>query len=327
MANFIPQKIRVDFITDSPFALLENEKAIEITKDLDEEPNTAEISAWALTPDQRDAISAAAREYTPVEIWYTAIGSEEFVCAYRGEVETVQHYPPTSGRPEFETRVTCASQKRAHIAAYLEHQTYAKGTSRRQIVSDILTAIGLPTEYEETIIPDTGILLGVVLSGPAFPVLQGLVKDFGCTAYILDGVIHISRLLWGDDDTQVSPARVIKITDDMLLQVPQDTTRTAPGDVAIQVVAESFDGSRRAYRKARQKRELGKNDYTLVQAIDTMIPGKTFDLFGIPNIDPDMVLEYQDGRYRAHTVNHFGDDFGSPVTTRVYADNIEGEGV
>jgi hypothetical protein len=248
MPYFVNPQIKVVFKTDRDIEILENEKSFEIIKDLDEEPNTAEVTFYALTPDQRNAITAAALEYTPVEIYFTLIGQTDLICAYKGELEKVTHTPPTRGRPEYETRITCESQKRSHRGKYLESQSYVKGTSRRQIVVDIVDAIGLPAEYDETIIPDVGILLGVVLAGPAFPVLEGIVKDFGCTAYILDGVLHISRLLWGDQDTRVPAARVIRITDDMLLQAPQDTTRTAPRDVAIQTVAGGFDGSRRAYR-------------------------------------------------------------------------------
>jgi hypothetical protein len=309
---------RINFVLrgESDLEILDLEKSFEITKDLDEDPNTADLIIYNMDPDLRKQVSALAGQYTPVEIYFTAIGKSEFLPAFRGEIETVDH---RSARPGYETRIHCEAQKRFHRAKYLENQVYAKGTPKNQIVDDIVEVIGLPTEYPAGLIPTTGILLALALSGPAYPVLQGLCRDSGLFCYILDGVLRISEI------ENPPPGGIIKITDDMLLDTPQTTSRTVSVDTLTTAVAEGIDPGRAQYRKARQKKEIGKNDYEMIDAIDIVVPGMIFELFGLPTIQPDMVVEYQGNQYRIHTLYHFGDDAGNPPTTRLMTDAVAEE--
>jgi len=198
-----------------------NELVVEfdIVKDLDEEPNEAEIAIHNLSEGTRLAISSALDQDMPIEVFCTATMSfqQQLVSAFRGEIEDVSHKYTGPGH---ETRIIASSQKRNHRAFYIE-KSYKKGTPRAQILKDLVAAVGL-TEGDisaaDTIVDS--ITSSVTFSGPAFAILQEYATDCGIYAYICDGIVYLSNIYM----PRGAPPFIV--LDEMLLSTPTETRRT-----------------------------------------------------------------------------------------------------
>jgi hypothetical protein len=319
MANLINPKIQLQLFGTADFEINDLDIDIDITKDLDEEPNEAVVTIYNLNKTVREQLLDANAKDLPIKILFTPFGSENLQTAFVGEVEKVTSKPT---RPGFATHLECSSQKWQHRALYIDKKTYAAGTAINTIVDDFVKAINIPSEIDE--IPTTGILLAQSFSGPAFPLLQRFVFDFGMFCYIIDGLLKITNVY-----EPVNPITV-EITENILLESPQPAERSDAIDVELHTVTETvnLDPLRklsRRQKKAIEKKGIGKNDYVEVQAIDTVISGVTCDLLALPTINPDNFVDFGDGKiYRTHEVNHFGNNYSGGITTRLGADAFDG---
>jgi hypothetical protein len=336
MTSHTNQVISVVIRGDTDIDLTAMEKSIEsISKDLSDEPNEAVIEIYNLNSDTRTAVKAAADQYAPIEIGVSPLHSADPVTAFVGEIETVVN---RATRPGFATRVRALAQKRAHRAAYVSQKTYAAGTPKADIVNDLVTAIGLPSEIDT--IPTTGILLGQSFSGAAFPILQRFVFDFGMFCYIDNGVLHITNVYDPPNPT------VVEITENMLITEPQETTRRDARDTALFTVANmtNIEPGRKKKRRKKQKtlrkelisdllarnveNVLDGSDYVEIEAVDITVPGIELECFAIPNLAPDHLITLDGGEthYRVFETEMYGDDMrdGERPTTRIRADRFEG---
>lgn len=340
MTSLVNPKSKIRFVGDTVLEIIGDEYTdveieVEIEKDLDEEPNQAEIRLYNLAESSRQIISDVSNQSAPVEIHVTSADEEAYVLAYRGEIDTARSTKHQEGH---DTVVRCTSQKENHRSFFFE-KTYVKGTTIDQIVNEMVEAVNLPTQISAaggevggtTIlegIPTTGILMSQSFSGPAFEVLRRYVFDIGLFAYIVDGVLYISSLFEPTDPTE------IEITDNMLLEQPQRTTRVDAESIEMRTVVKTTNSpllrsrgaGKRAVlvkRKKKKTKVVGKNDYVDYDAVDKIIPGIEFILRCQPRINPDNVLKYNDRLYRVQSVaTDFDSKYWETYETRVNADDF-----
>ena len=317
----------------------------DISKDLDEEPNEATITIHNLSENTRNQIIDPAIKDTPIEVLLTPFGSEDLIVAFVGEVDKVTNTPL---HPGFETRLDCSSQKWQHRSKYVEQKTYPMGTPITTVVNDFVDVINLPAQVEQ--LPPTGLLLAQSFSGPAFPLLQRFVYDFGRFCYILDGTMHISSVF-----TPLNPITV-PISDSILVTMPNEIERSDAIEVELKTVNEmtNVDPLRRLTRKEkkvikkltrlRKKLETAtpgsqreadltaalqeampeREDLVQVDAVDTVIHGIECDTLCLPTLQPDNIVEFENGKqYRVQTVDHFGET-PYDATTHFTADDYDG---
>ncbi|MCP4539027.1 MAG: hypothetical protein GY832_17975 [Chloroflexi bacterium] len=296
----------------------------DITKDLDEEPNEAEVYIYNLSEGTRQAIQNAYNQSAPIEIHLTPSGVDELVMAFRGEIDAVKSRPT---RPGWETYLRCTSQKDNHRAFFVDQKTFKKGTPIADIVNFFVDTIGLPKIMDT--IPTTGILLSESFSGPAFPLLRRYCDDLGMYAYILDGVLHVSSIYDVLDPT------VYTIDKTHLLATPEPTTRTDDEAVQMKTIFEAVSPdivakqNRRRKKRSKTIKVFGENDYADYTAVDTLIEGMDFECLLQPDVQPDQIVgtntDALDGlEYRVTEVNHRGttEDF-SEWTTELKTDLYE----
>jgi hypothetical protein len=128
---------------------------------------------------------------------------------------------------------------------------------------------------------------------------------------------------------------VVEITNAMLTAQPQPTTRRDVRDLwytlslnnnAASAAANKFEVNRGKVKSLTKKQIRDKNK-TLVQvdAVDTDIMGRSFEIHGLPNLQPDTIvrLEGDTKYYRVQRFQHRGDNHDG-VLTSCQADVFEG---
>lgn len=299
----------------------ELEMGLEITKDLDGEPNNARVHIYNLNTDTRTRIIDPSVRNTPIEIHFAPFGSNDLSKCFVGEVQTAKSRPE---RPGFVTELHCTSQDWQSRSKYLkEAKTYEKGTPISQIIDDLTAVIGLPVQKRD--IPTGGILLAQSFSGPAFMLLQKFVFSYGFFVYITDGVLYISNVYSPPNPT------VINITLDMMVSEPQPTERKDAVDVIYHTVTDTNGVNPFAKKTKRAKRKwkikaLTRNDYAEFETIDDVILGVDCETLGTPAVNPDNIVTFEgdENQYRVQVVTHSGNTRDGFVT-RIEADVFEGE--
>ncbi len=89
----------------------------EITKDIDEETNEAELHIYNLGPETRGKFVDAANMGAPIEILLSATGKSDLIVAFRGELETAKN---TYTQPGYDTHIIATSQQRNHRSIYVD---------------------------------------------------------------------------------------------------------------------------------------------------------------------------------------------------------------
>lgn len=324
MTSHVNQKIAVTIYGDVDLEIVEPEKAIlNISKDLTEEPNEAEIEIYNLNADTRGSIKTAAEKTTPIAIAVSPLHSDEAVTCFVGEIDTVVNQ---SMRPGYVTRIRALSQKVSHRGVYIDQKTYVAGTPADEIVNEFLDTIALPQGTIDEI-PTEGILLSWSFSGAAFPLLKRFVSDFGMYCYIDDGLINITSVYDPPSPT------VIEITPAMLISDPQESTREDARDTELHTMTEvgdldPFRKQGRRQKKTTEKKQVGDNDYVEVEVVDVTVPGIELECFAIPNLAPDHIITLDGGTtfYRVFETEMYGDDLrgGERPTTVIRADQFVG---
>lgn len=286
--------------------------SFNIVKDLEDEPNEAEVTIYNLSEATRDKFTNVHSHATPIEIFLTEPGFPDFVRAFAGEIDQATN---TFLRPGHETVLTCTSLKWTHKQKRIDKKTYESGTPLRTVVNDFLSAIALPFETVE--LPTAPILLSRSFSGPAFPLLKGFVEDLGYFCYILDGTVYITDI----EERPRESTKTIKKTS--LLSTPRETVRQSESLVKMQTIP----SKKNPYTKTRRKKTtvtrktFGKNGFLDVDVVDEELVGLELEMLCNPSIDPDDILilpeydRYKNKFYRVYSVNHFGDNFGGDWTT------------
>jgi hypothetical protein len=305
LANITNPKLTVKIIGDTDIEIEDLHMDFDITKDLSEEPNTCDLSVYNLGPDLRGQIEAIEHENAPIELRATYSGGTDLMLLYAGEITDVYS---EFLRPGHITRITCESQKANHREFDFDKE-FAAGTAQSEIITQLITAVGLPTGP----LPDwpTGtLLLSHTFSGPAFNLLQKYVFDMGFKAVITDGVLTFST------PDVVQDFSVYKITPEILLGDPRTSSRTDSSEIEMRTVVESYRGDidpfkkiKKRQRKTKKKRSL--NDYVEYDAVETIIPGVTMDMLLQPTLIPDQIIKVDmpgyNKYYRTQIVRHSGD--------------------
>lgn len=288
-----------------------------IEKDFEEEPNYCNLNIWGLNPAVRAQIASAANQSAPIEVFLTPSGSEDFVGAFRGEIVYARN---RKGNPNYLTYIHAESQKLAHQSIYFE-KNYAKGTPIRQIVDDMIKAIGLPSRVVDSAsgevvvidgktftlgggIPETEILMAESFSGKAFPLLRRYCYDLGLYCYIIDGVLIISSV-YNAPNTAVT-----KIEPRELLSEPEETTREDEELVEQKTVIEVTRLDPLAKIRPRKKRKVkiplgdgdsvnvtllpdedGGGEFAEYETVDVQINGYELEVLMKPGILPDDIVK------------------------------------
>lgn len=281
--------------------------SIDITKDLDAEPNEAKVEIYNLNEDTRSRIIDPSIRDTPIEIHYAAFGTDDLTKCFVGEIETAR---TDRQWPGMVTKLVCKSQRWHTRSKYLEGKTYEAGTPIQQIVDDIVAVIDLPVQSET--LPSDSILLGATFKGPAFQSLHTFLWVYNYYVYILDGVLHISNV-WDPPNPTL-----VNITDNVMITKPESMERKEE-----RVTVELKTSGR---KKKRRKKAISKNDYLEYDAVDDTVFGVECETLGTPAIQPDNIVTFEgdSNNYRVQQVTHRGDTRGG-VTTWIQADVYEGE--
>jgi hypothetical protein len=294
---------------------------IEVTKDLSGEPNQAVIQIYNLNADTIAILTAGGDPN--IEIWFNMYGETALTSCFVGEI--VNCYT-TEEHPGSATNIICESQ-RYHCRDKYVTLNYENGTAFSLIVDALTEAIGLPVQSCK--IPGMNILSAMALTGPAFLNLQQLLKTAGMFVYIVDGVLYISSVFEPPTDT------IVEIKNSMLTAQPQPTTRRDVRDLWYTLslnnagaadAANNFSINKDKIKRVSKRQALDKNR-TLVQvdAVDTDITGRSFELLGIPNLQPDTIVQIEDDAayYRVQRLSHRGNNRDGVISS-CQADAFEG---
>jgi hypothetical protein len=262
-----------------------------IEKDIEDEPNEAQVTVYNLSEGSRRQLIEASYQNAPIELSITPSDVDELAMSFRGEINSARVQPLNPGH---EITLSCTSQKKQHRAFYVDKKTYAAGTPRDQIVNDLIDIIGMPVQWNiesEPIFAD--ILLSHSFSGTAFGILKSFVYDMGRYCFINDGVIHISSIYEPQNPT------VKQVLKKFLLGTPQDTDVADSEDVEMRTVVETayinpLPERRRRKKKNKAEKKVGANDYVEYQSVDTSIPGMDFELLCQPDLQPDDIIQFPD---------------------------------
>ena len=318
-------RVRVETIFDDVWDSAEEpvrlDIDIEVTKDLSGEPNQAVVRIYDLNSDTV-AILASGGDPN-IEVSFNPYGQSELSSCFIGEI--VNCYT-TEDQPGSCTNLICESQ-RSHCRDKYVTLNYESGTAFSLIIDALTDAIGLPVQ--SATIPDRNILSATNFTGPAFLNLQTILKIAGMFSYIVDGVLFISSVFEPPVDT------VVEITKAMMTSQPQPTTRRDVRDLwytlnlnnnAASAAANNFTVNRGKIKSLTKKQILDKNK-TLVQvdAVDTDIMGRSFEMHGLPNLQPDTIVQIEDDPkyYRVQRFQHRGDNHIG-VLTSCQSDVFEG---
>lgn len=296
------------------------EMSIEVTKDLDDEPNEAVVEIFNLNADTRSRIIDPSVRDTPIEIHFSAFGTEDLTKCFVGEVETAR---TERQWPGLVTRLVCKSQRWHTRSKYLEGQTYEAGTPIQQIIDDIVKVIDLPLQSET--LPSTSVLLAQTFNGPAFFALRKFLYSYGYFVYITDGILYISGVYAPPNPTQIT------VTKNFMVSEPRPIERKDAIDVVLHTITDTnnvnpFAKKNRRNKKAWKKQALSRNDYVEYDAIDDVIFGVECETLGTPAVQPDNIVTFEgdSNTYRVQQVTHRGDT-REGVTTWIQADLYEGE--
>lgn len=292
---------------------------ISVTKDLDGEPNEAEVVIYNLNADIRARIADPSIRDAPIEIHFAPFGSSELVKCFVGEVETAR---VTNEYPGIAARLTCLSQRWHSRNKNIAGQTYAAGTGIQQIVDDLTAAIDLPVQAQT--LPTGTVNLAQTFNGPAFSLLEKFLWAYGSFCYICDGILYISDVYDPPNPT------VVNITQAMQISEPMPTSRKDVGYVEMKTVLDIQPKKKRRKKKKKTtwvKQALSQNDYADYSAVDEEIQGIECETLGTPAINPDNIVTFggNDNQYRVQIVTHQGDT-REGVTTLIRADEYDGEG-
>lgn len=293
--------------------------SINVTKDLDGEPNEAEVVIYNLNADTRNRIIDPSTRDTPIEIHFAPFGSDDLVKCFVGEIENAR---TTRDWPGLSTRLTCKSQRWHTRDKNVSGQTYGAGTRVQQIIDDLTAIIDLPVQAQA--MPSGAILFGQTFNGPAFALLERFLLAYGAFCYICDGVLYISDVYDPPNPT------LIEITDNMLVSEPSPTFRKDVGYITMGTLLDLQPAKKRTRRKKKKKptwvkQALSQNDYANYDAVDEEIQGIELETLGTPAINPDNIVSWNDAEYRVQSVTHQGDT-REGVTTLIRADVFDGDG-
>ena len=301
--------------------------SITVEKDLDGEPNEAEVIIHNLNADTRNRIIDPAVRDMPIEIFYAPFGSDERVSCFVGEIERKRN---EQLRPGMATHLFCKSQRWQSRDKYIDSTTFEAGTPVGEIIDVLTGIIDLPVHTEA--FNQAAFLSSQTLSGPAFLQLRRFIEPYGLFAFICDGALHIT------DVYEIPNPTVVEITNAMLTGPVEPTERNDAVDVMLRSIAEStildaFEKPTKTRKKKRKKVDLldrkiaaGPSGYIEYEAVDDTIFGVSAELLGVPALIPDNVIQFEDDPqyYRVQTVTHSGDTREGVLTT-ITADVYEEE--
>lgn len=318
-------RVRVETIFDDVWDSIDEETRldieIEVTKDLTGDPNQAVVRLYNLNADTVNILAAGGDP--DIELFFNMYGETEMVSCFRGEI--VNCYT-TEDHPGSSTNLICESQ-RSHSRDKYINLNYESGTAFSLIVDDMVDEIGLPVQKCE--IPDRNILSAVTFTGPAFLNLHELLKTAGMFCYIVDGVLYISSVFEPPLPT------VVEITRAMMTEQPQPTTRRDVRDLWYTLnlnnteaaeSANAFEVNRGKVKKVSKKKLLDQNkELVQVDAVDTDIKGRTVSMLGLPDLQPDTIIQMEGDTayYRIQRLTHRGDNHDGIITS-IQADVFEG---
>lgn len=334
MSNLVNPKIEVTVSGISEDTVIPNDYYMDfdITKDLSESPNTADLTVYNLDPSIRKRLQNAEDQESPLEIKITPSGSEDLVSAYRGEIQDVYTDWESPGHA---TYISCATGKANHRAFQFDAE-FAQGTPKNEIIEALIAAIGLPTG-NVTDFPTSGILFSHTFSGPAFKSLETFVFNHGLRAYITDGILNIVSVYEPVDFT------VFEIVPTMILgREPKETSRNDAREIEVKTIVDSIPEdppTGYAARQTKEKKAWGSGLVVDYDSIDKLKTGLYIPMLAQPVIQPDQIVsiinpngleaykEYDKKYYRTQSVNHRGNNqtFGE-WRTDLNVDNYEDTG-
>lgn len=326
MTSVINPDIRVkvetifDEIWDSAEEPVRLDIEVEITKDLSGDTNQAVVRVYNLNSDTVNLLSSTSPN---IEVFFNQYGDTALVSCFLGEI--VNSYTAEE-HPGSVTNLICESQ-RAHSRDRYVKLNYESGTAFSLIVEELIQAIDLPVQ--KCAIPDRSILSSITLTGPAFLNLKEFLSTTGLFCYIVDGILYVSSIFEPPVNT------VVEITKAIMLEQPQPTTRRDVRDLWYTLsmnnsdaaaAASGFEINRGKVKKVSRRKLLDKNK-TLVQvdAVDTDITGRSVTILGLPNLQPDTVIQMEGDTnyYRIQRIMHRGDNRHG-LETQINADMFEG---
>jgi hypothetical protein len=346
MTNVINPEIRIyiETLFDDEWDSAEEDTRldidIDVVKDLHGEPNIATVRIYNLNDETIKLLSSY---NSSIDIGYTLFGKSDFVQCFLGEISQVWSDDLHPGRC---TTIVAESQRFHSRDKYID-LSYEATTALSLIVDDLTKEIGLPVQ--SVTIPDASIAKAMHLTGPAFLNLQEILKTAlgGMFAYITDGVLYISsvfeppalsetpsteqlstslsdlEMFQSDNPTGLGgeqAATVVMITQSMMTSKPSPSSRQdvtdlwytfALNDDRAAEAADMFEANESKVKKISKKKVRDANkELVEVDAVSTEIQGIDLETFGIPNLQPDTVIQIEgdDHYYRVKRINHNGDN-------------------
>jgi hypothetical protein len=293
---------------------------IDIEKDLSLEPNQSNINIYNLNESIVNFLSSGT--LPTIEVFYNIYGETDLIRCFLGNIEEPVY---TEEHPGCKLHLICESQKTQSTGKYID-KTYPAGTAISLIIDDLIDEIGLPVEKSK--IPNKSTIRSLALSGPALLVLQKILKQKGLNlfCYVTDGVLYISSLFEPPLPT------IIKITKNMLLSEPIISTRrdvtslwfSNATESAANEAAKAFDPNPDKAKKNAKVGELDKDHKIVtVDMVRSDIPFIQIEILGVPNLQPDDIIDIEGVLYRIKTVGHHGNN-KEGVMTSIRADLYQG---
>jgi len=319
-------RVRVEDIFDNVWDSADEDTRvdieIEVTKDLEGEPNQAIVRVFNLNDDTVNILSSGV---SFIELWFNLYGEEALTSCFLGEI--VNAYT-TEEHPGSVTNLICESQRSHSRDKYID-LNYESGTAYSLIIDAMTDEIGLAVNSVQ--IPDSSIPSAVTFTGPAFLNLKRFVKNLGMFCYIVDGVLCISSVF------EPPSATIVEIKKTIMTQQAQPTTRRDVRDLwytsamnnqeaAAAAQANSFEVNRGKVKKLSSQKVLDKNRELIeVDAVDTDIMGRSVEMLGLANLQPDTIIQIEgdESLYRVQRLSHRGDN-QEGVITSIQADVFEG---
>lgn len=321
---------------------------LDVTKDLDGEPNICTVRIYNLNDTTIQLLSAN----VSIDVSFTILGQTDLVQCFLGEVMDVYTDDLHPGRV---TTIVAESQRYHSRDKYID-LSYEATTALSAIIDDLVAEIGLPVQ--SVTIPDASLAKAMHLTGPAFINLQEILKTAvgGMFAYITDGTLYISSVFEppamsetaeGTLDTLSTSlsdlamfqsenptglgggqaSTVVQITNAMMTSKPHPTSRQdvtdlwytfALNDDRAAEAADMFEANSEKVKRVDKKKVRDTNKELIeVDAVNTEIKGIELESFGIPNLQPDTVIQIEgDSKfYRIQRLTHHGDNHEGVYTT------------
>ncbi len=328
MAKLQNPKIEVKIIGLQEYTIRDLFVDFDISKDVYEEPNEAELTIYNLSEDKRGRLAAIEYVEMPLEIYLTKAGQTELTSAFAGEISDVKN---DNLRPGHATRISCTGQKSSHYSAYVEELTFAAGTAANVVIKKLADAVELPNQFGQ--LPTSPLLLSQSFTGSAFENLVKFGTDYGLRVYVLDGVLNISSI---HSPRNVVPKTILRAD---LLSKPIKTVITDEEFIERQSIMEATEkkldwdpldlfGTKKRRKKRKKSKKKKKTDYIEYDTIDKQLEGWDFECLCQPDINPDDIIqvihpETTGKQFRVREINHYGsnetfDDYTSRIRTSVY---------